>query len=162
MFIAYLRTKDSTFATLFEYVYIEIEMRCMCFFLLDCLCFLISKTTFNLKITDGVWFNDLQIKKFRDALAKHTPDRCSLGPTKGLEEKELLALSANKDLSFTYSPKLPQPAHASPASEEFATEASPAPTRPESLPLPSLTSESEEVSKERTLTTAGRWCVVSF
>lgn len=42
------------------------------------------------------------IKKFKDALAKHTPDRCSLGPTKGLEEKELLALAANKDLNFTY------------------------------------------------------------
>ncbi|MBA0843555.1 hypothetical protein Goarm_000733 [Gossypium armourianum] len=44
------------------------------------------------------------IKKFRDALAKHTPDRCSLSRTKGLEEKELLALSANKDLSFNYTP----------------------------------------------------------
>lgn len=44
------------------------------------------------------------IKKFRDALAKHTPDRCSLSTTKGLEEKELLALSANKDLSFNYTP----------------------------------------------------------
>lgn len=87
------------------------------------------------------------IKKFRDALAKHTPDRCSLGPTKGLEEKELLALSANRDLSFTYSPL--QPAH-SPANEEFATEAA-----PESLPLPSLTSKSES-SEQRTLTTAGR------
>lgn len=86
-----------------------------------------------------------QIKKFRDALAKHTPDRCSLGPTKGLEEKELLALSANRDLSFTYSPL--QPAHA-PASEEFATEAA-----PESLTLPSLTSKSES-SEQRTLTTA--------
>ncbi|KAK4793006.1 hypothetical protein SAY86_023441 [Trapa natans] len=42
------------------------------------------------------------IKKFKDALAKHTPERCSLGPTKGLEEKELLALSANRELSFTY------------------------------------------------------------
>lgn len=46
----------------------------------------------------------LQIKKFKDALAKHSPDRCSLCPTKGLEEKELLALSANRDLSFVYDP----------------------------------------------------------
>lgn len=45
------------------------------------------------------------IKKFKDALAKHGTDRCSLGPTKGLEEKELLALAANKDLSFNYTPK---------------------------------------------------------
>nr|GFC76658.1 thioredoxin-like 1-1, chloroplastic [Tanacetum cinerariifolium] len=49
------------------------------------------------------------IKKFKDALAKHTPDRCSLGPPKGLEEKELLALSSNRDLSFTYTPNLHQP-----------------------------------------------------
>ncbi|CAN8305890.1 unnamed protein product [Cochlearia groenlandica] len=46
------------------------------------------------------------IKKFRDALAKHSPDRCSLGPTKGLEEKELVALAANKELDFSYTPKL--------------------------------------------------------
>uniref|UniRef100_A0A803Q3Y8 Thioredoxin domain-containing protein n=1 Tax=Cannabis sativa TaxID=3483 RepID=A0A803Q3Y8_CANSA len=45
------------------------------------------------------------IKKFKDALAKHTTDRCSIGPVKGLEEKELLALAANKDLSFNYTPK---------------------------------------------------------
>ncbi|KAI5323602.1 hypothetical protein L3X38_032674 [Prunus dulcis] len=41
----------------------------------------------------------------RDALAKHKPDCCSLGPTKELEEKELLALAANKDISFNYTPK---------------------------------------------------------
>ncbi|XP_010921294.1 thioredoxin-like 1-2, chloroplastic [Elaeis guineensis] len=45
------------------------------------------------------------IKKFKDALAKHTTDRCSLGPTKGLEESELVALAANKDLSFNYTRK---------------------------------------------------------
>lgn len=45
------------------------------------------------------------IKKFKDALAKYGPDRCTLGPAKGLEEKELIALAANKDLSFTYTPK---------------------------------------------------------
>lgn len=50
------------------------------------------------------------IKKFKDALAKHSPDRCSLGEPKGLEEKELAALTANKDLSFTHTPKPEQPA----------------------------------------------------
>ncbi|GLT59691.1 hypothetical protein SLA2020_324970 [Shorea laevis] len=64
------------------------------------------------------------IKKFKDALAKHTPDRCSLGPTKGLEEKELLALAANKDLSFKYIPipvkPVPAPAPApAPVQEEI-------------------------------------------
>jgi hypothetical protein len=47
----------------------------------------------------------LQIKKFKDALAKHSPERCSLGPARGLEEAELLALAANRDLQFTYSEK---------------------------------------------------------
>lgn len=83
------------------------------------------------------------IKKFRDALAKHTPDRCSLEPTKGLEEKELIALSENRDLNFTYTQKPSQPVH-TPANEEVATEA-----------VPSLTSKSE-VSKERPLVTAWR------
>uniref|UniRef100_A0ACD5WNG0 Uncharacterized protein n=1 Tax=Avena sativa TaxID=4498 RepID=A0ACD5WNG0_AVESA len=45
------------------------------------------------------------IKKFKDALAKHGPDRCGLGPARGLEESELLALAANRDLQFTYSDK---------------------------------------------------------
>ncbi|XP_039028065.1 thioredoxin-like 1-1, chloroplastic isoform X2 [Hibiscus syriacus] len=49
------------------------------------------------------------IKKFKDALAKYATDGCSLGPAKGLDEKELLALAANKDLSFTYKPKPVQP-----------------------------------------------------
>ncbi|NP_001276128.1 thioredoxin-like 1-1, chloroplastic-like [Glycine max] len=91
------------------------------------------------------------IKKFKDALAKHTPDRCSLGPTKGLEEKELLALAANKDLSFTNSPEPLQPAH---ADEELGTEPAPAPGS-KSLPSPSMILNSE-VSKKRTLTTSGR------
>lgn len=48
------------------------------------------------------------IKKFKDALAKHKPDRCSLGPTRGLEESELVALAANKDLVIAPEPaKLP-------------------------------------------------------
>ncbi|WJX77701.1 hypothetical protein P8452_60984 [Trifolium repens] len=80
------------------------------------------------------------IKKFRDALAKHTPDRCSLEPTKGLEEKELIALSENRDLDFTYTPKPSQPV-LTPANEELATEAAPSlPSKP----------------KERTLITAWR------
>ncbi|WJX83115.1 hypothetical protein P8452_65799 [Trifolium repens] len=83
------------------------------------------------------------IKKFRDALAKHTPDRCSLEPTKGLEEKELIALSENRDLDFTYTPKPSQPV-LTPANEELVTEATPSlPSKP-------------EVSKERTLITAWR------
>ncbi|KAG6412870.1 hypothetical protein SASPL_125563 [Salvia splendens] len=49
------------------------------------------------------------IKKFKDALAKHGTDRCSLGPTKGLEEKELMALASinliPKDLVPLSSPK---------------------------------------------------------
>ena len=44
--------------------------------------------------------NDLQIKKFRDALEKHNTPRCSLGPPRGLGDNELLALSKNKSLSF--------------------------------------------------------------
>ncbi|KAJ1298736.1 hypothetical protein BS78_01G476400 [Paspalum vaginatum] len=42
------------------------------------------------------------IQKFKDALAKNRTDRCSLGPTRGLDESELLALAANKDLQFAY------------------------------------------------------------
>lgn len=41
------------------------------------------------------------INKFKVALAKHGTDRCSLGPTKGLNESELLALASN-DLISTY------------------------------------------------------------
>ncbi|KAM1078787.1 hypothetical protein ACFX2J_013539 [Malus domestica] len=78
------------------------------------------------------------IKKFRDALAKHKPERCSLGPTKGLEEKELLALATNKDLSFTYTPK---PTEDVPAEEEVIV----AEETPFRLPLPSATSKSAQV-----------------
>ncbi|CAH9112504.1 unnamed protein product [Cuscuta epithymum] len=47
------------------------------------------------------------IKKFKDAIAKHGTHSGSgnVGPAKGLEEKELLALAANRDLSFNYTPK---------------------------------------------------------
>lgn len=47
----------------------------------------------------------MQIKKFKDALAKYKTDHSSLGPPKGLEEKELIALSSNRDLDFKYAPK---------------------------------------------------------
>ncbi|ERM97202.1 hypothetical protein AMTRI_Chr01g126330 [Amborella trichopoda] len=47
------------------------------------------------------------IKKFKDALAKHTTERCSLGPARGLEDHELEALAANKELSFNYLPAKP-------------------------------------------------------
>ena len=68
----------------------------------------------------------LQIKKFKDALAKHSTERCSLGLAKGLEESELLALAANKDLSFNYNKKpmpVPPPddvAEATPISPMFS------------------------------------------
>ncbi|XP_022775684.1 thioredoxin-like 1-2, chloroplastic [Durio zibethinus] len=39
------------------------------------------------------------IKKFKDALAKHGSDRCSLGPAKGLDESELMKLVAAGELS---------------------------------------------------------------
>ncbi|VVB07272.1 unnamed protein product [Arabis nemorensis] len=45
------------------------------------------------------------IKKFKEALEKHGREQCSIGKTKGLEEKELVAMAANKDLSFDYKPK---------------------------------------------------------
>ncbi|PKU63585.1 thioredoxin-like 1-2, chloroplastic [Dendrobium catenatum] len=45
------------------------------------------------------------IKKFKDALAKHDTGKFSLGAAKGLEEKELLALAANKDLCFNQTKK---------------------------------------------------------
>lgn len=66
-----------------------------------------------------------QVKKFKDALAKHSPDRCSIEPVKGLEEKELLALAANKELNFTYKPKTEQPAPI-PAHEEIQKTPEPA------------------------------------
>ncbi|CAH8251599.1 unnamed protein product [Arabidopsis lyrata] len=82
------------------------------------------------------------IKKFRDALAKHGPDRCSLGPTKGLEEKELVALAANKELNFTYTPK------PVPVEKEAAT-----PNLNPSLPVPL---PSMSANDEKTLVSAGR------
>ncbi|XP_052175872.1 thioredoxin-like 1-1, chloroplastic [Diospyros lotus] len=100
------------------------------------------------------------IKKFKDALAKHSPDRCSLAPIKGLEEKELLALAANKDLSFTYTPKPKQP-DLLPAREEAVTESERAPVHaihfeaehPVLLPLPSRRSST---AAQETLVASGR------
>lgn len=93
------------------------------------------------------------IKKFKDALAKHTPERCSLGPTKGLEEKELLALAANRELSFNYSPKPVQPTR-SPAEEVTAE---PTPSYPGfSLPLPLSAPKSAQDVDEKSLVTSGR------
>lgn len=102
-----------------------------------------------------------QIKKFRDALAKHSPDRCSLGPTKGLEEKELIALASNKDLNFKYAqkPDLPTPI---PAKEEIVPVVSPShpnPALPLPLPLPTASPKSGQGSEEKTLVGSGRWTV---
>lgn len=41
----------------------------------------------------------MQIKKFKDALGRYGTDRCSLGPAKGLDESELLALASVGQLS---------------------------------------------------------------
>uniref|UniRef100_A0A5B7AHJ4 Thioredoxin domain-containing protein n=1 Tax=Davidia involucrata TaxID=16924 RepID=A0A5B7AHJ4_DAVIN len=40
------------------------------------------------------------IKKFKDALAKHGTDRCTLGPAKGLDESELLNLASAGEISI--------------------------------------------------------------
>ncbi|KAF5183037.1 Thioredoxin-like 1-1 protein [Thalictrum thalictroides] len=42
------------------------------------------------------------VKKFRDALAKHGNERCSLGPAKGLEESELLKLASNGEITLDF------------------------------------------------------------
>ncbi|KAK3013278.1 hypothetical protein RJ639_008186 [Escallonia herrerae] len=79
------------------------------------------------------------IKKFKDALAKHSPDRCSLEPPRGLEEKELIALSANKELSFNYTPKPAEQPLAVPAREGIPAEpvlASSHSSSDATLPLP--------------------------
>ncbi|KAK8537595.1 hypothetical protein V6N13_096590 [Hibiscus sabdariffa] len=41
------------------------------------------------------------IKKFKDALAKHGSNRCSLGPAKGLDESELMKLASAGELSLS-------------------------------------------------------------
>lgn len=45
------------------------------------------------------------IKKFKDALAKHGTDRCSLGPAKGLSEQELMALASIDQIPMDWVPK---------------------------------------------------------
>jgi hypothetical protein len=93
------------------------------------------------------WQLCVQIKKFRDALAKHNPDRCSIGPTRGLEESELLALAANKDLQFTYT-KQPEPVLNGGA--EVVAPGSPR------LPAPAKPLV-RQGSGERSLVSSGRW-----
>ncbi|KAI4319692.1 hypothetical protein MLD38_033263 [Melastoma candidum] len=93
------------------------------------------------------------IKKFKDAFAKHSPDRCSLGCTKGLEEKELMALASNKDLSFSYTPNL------SPAldREHAGVITDPVPSHvPLDLPLPSANARSLQDSTQDPLVSIGR------
>lgn len=98
------------------------------------------------------------IKKFKDALAKYSPDRCSLGPPKGLEEKELLALAANKDLSFTYAPKptepepKPAPVH---LHEEVYAEGEAKAAAEAKIPHSSSTLRSSQASQEKTPVAAG-------
>nr|GEY18618.1 thioredoxin-like 1-1, chloroplastic [Tanacetum cinerariifolium] len=104
------------------------------------------------------------IKKFKDALAKHKPDRCSLGPPKGLEEKELVALGANRDLSFVYTPRPehqqkevappPLPQTPMPVSSSLSEPSLPLPL-PIPIPLKS-TSNMKEDSKDKDLVYSGR------
>ncbi|KAL5995011.1 hypothetical protein ACLOJK_025069 [Asimina triloba] len=82
------------------------------------------------------------IKKFKDALAKHSTDRCSLGPARGLEDAELVALAANRDLAFKYTPKQPVPA----ALEQAATKER-APANPMEPLLPSSTKAPKEIER---------------
>lgn len=90
------------------------------------------------------------IKKFKDALAKHNTERCSLGPAKGLEEKDLLALAANRELGFTYVPK---PVPDTPESEPARKEVDPLINLP--LPLPMAASKPSEET-EKSMVASGR------
>ncbi|KAF5735252.1 thioredoxin-like 7 family protein [Tripterygium wilfordii] len=96
------------------------------------------------------------IKKFKDALAKYNTESVSTGPAKGLEEKELVALAANKDLNFTYTPKAdqleaPRELEVVPAEVAFSHPGSKISTH-----LPSTTLNSPKDVEEKTLVTAGR------
>lgn len=42
----------------------------------------------------------MQIKKFKDAMARHGTERCSIGAAKGLNESELLKLASIGELSI--------------------------------------------------------------
>ncbi|THG21428.1 thioredoxin-like 1-1, chloroplastic isoform X1 [Camellia sinensis] len=108
------------------------------------------------------------IKKFKDALAKHSQNYCSLGPPKGLEKKELIALAANKDLSFNYTPKPEQPTSVPPTLEEILAETaqtppshseaepSVSPPLPLPLPLPLATgSNAAKGTEDKTLVASG-------
>ncbi|CAA2983460.1 thioredoxin-like 1-2, chloroplastic [Olea europaea subsp. europaea] len=46
----------------------------------------------------------MQIKKFKDALAKYGTERCCLGPAKGLEDSELMALASTGQISRKLQP----------------------------------------------------------
>ncbi|KAL7596468.1 hypothetical protein Lser_V15G28739 [Lactuca serriola] len=99
------------------------------------------------------------IKKFKDALAKHKPDRCGLAPAKGLEEKELVALGANRDLSFVYTPKEVTPPVPVPISAVSVSGSLSEPSLPLPLPLPrplKSTLEKKDESKDKTLVSYGR------
>ncbi|KAL7194140.1 hypothetical protein ACSBR1_034539 [Camellia fascicularis] len=109
------------------------------------------------------------IKKFKDALAKHSQNCCSLGPPKGLEKKELIALAANKDLSFNYTPKPEQPTPVPPTLEEILAETAPTPPShseaepsvspplPLPPPLPLATgSNAAKGTEDKTLVASGR------
>ncbi|XP_009414239.2 thioredoxin-like 1-2, chloroplastic [Musa acuminata AAA Group] len=87
------------------------------------------------------------IKKFKDALAKHSTDRCSLGPAKGLEESELLALAANTDLSFNYA-KMPS---LFPSPDDVAERARASPK----FPVLATLSDTQD-SEDKAMVTAGR------
>ncbi|WOG97969.1 hypothetical protein DCAR_0417310 [Daucus carota subsp. sativus] len=92
------------------------------------------------------------IKKFKDALAKHSPDRCSLGEPKGLEEKELVALAANKDLAFTYTPRPEQPITPPKEGEIFTAPAStPHTSTYPPLPLPRSLQMKTNDARDKTL-----------
>ncbi|KAH7522765.1 thioredoxin-like 1-1, chloroplastic [Ziziphus jujuba] len=93
------------------------------------------------------------IKKFKDALTKHTTDRCSIAPTKGLEEKELLALSANKDLNFSYTPK-PVEFEPVPAEPVSVPQLEPSHSTKESISTKTLMFP--RVSEDKTLVASGR------
>jgi len=89
---------------------------------------------------------------------KYSPERCTLGPPKGLEEKELLALAANKDLNFTYIPKPVQPEpkpEPEPCYQEAHPEAAVTSSSDLKLPYPSAPMKSPQDIEEKTLVPAG-------
>lgn len=45
-------------------------------------------------------WNSIQIKKLKDAIAKHGNERCSLGEAKGLEEAELKDLASIGEITI--------------------------------------------------------------